>query len=95
MSTSTQSKLIDIEGISSTGVVEHFPSILKSVEIMAAQKGKTRHEALGELLKVNAPRLSPLVVYILVTRLKDPNSSLRARIVETLANVLRPTNYCR
>ncbi len=94
MSTSTQSKLIDIEGISSTGVVEHFLSIRKAVENMAAQKGKTHHEAIDELLKVNTPRLLPLVAYILATSLKKPDLSLRARLVETLANVLRPTNHC-
>jgi hypothetical protein len=74
--------------------VEHFPSIGKDVENMAAQKGKTSHEALDELQKVNAPRLSPLGAYILATRLNDPDLSLRTRIVETLANVLRPTNHC-
>jgi len=89
LSTQIQSKRIGIEGISSTGVGEHFSSLWKSVENMAAQKSKTRHEALDELLKVNAPRLSPLVAYILASRLKDPDLSIRARIVETLANVLR------
>ncbi len=89
MATPTQLKLIDFEHEISTGNVELFPSVWQATENLAAQEEKTRRLALDELLQLGAPRLSPLVAYNIATRLRDPVLSFRARIVESLANLLR------
>jgi len=85
----TQPDLFYIEDDTSLGSVELFPAVWQAAEKLTSNKEQDRHTALDELLKLNAPRFSPLVVYILVTRLRDSNLNLRARIVEALANVLR------
>lgn len=89
MATPTQLKLIDFELEISTGNVELFPSVWQATENLAAQKEITRNLALDELLRLGAPRYSPLVAYNLATRLRDPVLSFRSRIVESLANLLR------
>jgi hypothetical protein len=50
---------------------------------------KARHKALDELLQSGAPRVSPLVAYVLSTRLFDPEIEFRKRVVEALANLMR------
>lgn len=89
MATPTQLKLIDFEQEISTGNVELFPSVWRATENLAAQEERTRGLALDELLKLGAPRISPLVAYNLAARLRDPVLSFRSRIVESLANLLR------
>lgn len=69
--------------------MELFPAVWQAAEKLAAARDDTRHHALDELLKLGAPRFSPLVAYVMATRLSDPNLSFRARIIEALANVLR------
>ena len=85
----TQLKLIDFENDVSTGWVELFPAVWKATEDLAAQEEKTRQAALDDLLKFDVLRLSPLVAYVLATRLRDPVLSFRTRVVEALANLLR------
>ena len=94
MATPTQLKLIDFEHEISTGNVELFPSVWQATENLAAQEERTRHLALDELLKLGAPRLSPLVAYNVATRLRDPVLSFRSRIVESLANLQELTLAC-
>jgi hypothetical protein len=89
LDTQTQPNLFIIEDNSSIGSVELFPAIWQAAEKITSTDEKVRYAALDELLKLNAPRFSPLVVYILATRLRDSNLAFRARIIETLANVLR------
>jgi hypothetical protein len=89
LETQTQPYLFFIEDDTSLASVELFPAVWKAAEKLTSNKEQERHTALDELLKLNAPRFSPLVVYILVTRLCDSNLPLRARIVEALANVLQ------
>jgi len=85
----TQPKLFLINGETSNAAVELFPLVWQAVEKLVSKKEETRHTALDELFSLNAPRFSPLVVYILATRLRDPSLSIRARVIEALANVLR------
>jgi hypothetical protein len=84
-----QSKLFIIEGEVSSGTLELFPTVWQAAENLASKGEDIRHAALDELLSLNALRFSPLVVYITATRLRDPSLTLRARVIESLANVLR------
>jgi hypothetical protein len=74
----------------STGVVELFPAVWSALEDLAGPGNASRQSALDRLLDLGAPRLSPLVAYLLATRLTDPDLSLRCRIVRALGQVLSP-----
>ena len=78
-----------IEDDTSFSSVELFPAVWQAAENLISNNEQARHTALDGLLKLGAPRFSPLVVYILATRLRDSSLSIRARIIEALANVLR------
>jgi hypothetical protein len=87
--TQAQPNLFYFEDDTSLGTVELFPAVWQAAENLTSNKEQARHTALDELLKLNAPRFSPLVVYVLATRLRDSSLPFRARIIEALANVLR------
>ena len=74
----------------SAGVVELFPTVWSAMEELAGPGNASRLSALDRLIDLNAPRLSPLVAYLLVTRLVDPDLSLRCRVVKALGDVLSP-----
>jgi HEAT repeat protein len=74
----------------SRGNVELFPAVWSAVEDLTLSDPKIRWSALDRLLELNAPRFSPVVAYILVTRLAEPDLALRARIVQALGEVLIP-----
>jgi HEAT repeat protein len=74
----------------STGSVELFPAVWVAVEDLTMADAEIRHRALDRLLELNAPRFSPIVAYLLTTRLTDPDLKLRARMVNTLGEILAP-----
>jgi hypothetical protein len=74
----------------SQGNVELFPAVWSAVEDLTLSDPKVRWDALERLLQLNAQRFSPIVDYILVTRLAEPDLRLRARIVQALGEVLVP-----
>lgn len=74
----------------SQGNVELFPAVWSAVEDLTLPDPKIRWNALERLLQLNAQRFSPIVAYILVTRLAEPDLKLRARIVQALGEVLVP-----
>jgi HEAT repeat protein len=74
----------------SLGTIELFPSVWNALEDLTKDDLNLRRVALGELIELDAPRYSPVVSYILVTRVTEPNIELRARIIETLGEVLLP-----
>ncbi len=83
-----QPVLFEFAQTTSTGAMELFPAVWNAVEALAAPEAAARHAALDRLLELRAPRLSPLVAYSLVTRLTDPDITLRGRVVQTLGEVL-------
>ncbi|MBW8010530.1 MAG: hypothetical protein FVQ83_04700 [Chloroflexi bacterium] len=90
MTTHTQPQLLFVEGETSTGSMELFPSVWSAAENLSASSSHLRHEAIDQLEEMGAPRLSPLIAYLFATRLTDEDLSLRARVVESLGNVLNP-----
>lgn len=74
----------------STGQFEIFPAVWVAIEDLILPDAEIRHRALDRLLQLNAPRFSPIVAYILATRLTDPDIKLRARIVRALSEILMP-----
>jgi HEAT repeat protein len=74
----------------SKGSVELFPAVWSAVEDLTLSDPKVRWDALERLLQLNAHRFSPIVAYILVTRLAEPELALRARIVQAVGEILVP-----
>lgn len=83
-----QPLLFDLE--ESTAKIELFPTVWVAAEGLTSPDASVRHEALGELMKLNAPRFSPLVAYLLASRLTDPEIHFRAQIVKSLGDILSP-----
>jgi hypothetical protein len=79
----------------STGALELFPAVWSAVEDLASQDVQTRLSALDRLNELHAPRFSPLVAYFIATRIIDPDLTLRAKVVRTLGEVLKPDDQGR
>ncbi|HAY85608.1 MAG TPA: hypothetical protein DCY42_12015 [Chloroflexi bacterium] len=87
--TQTQPQLISLDFPEALASLELFPGVWKAAEMLGSLDVKMRHHAMDELLRTDAPRISPLIAYLVATRLLDSDLSLRTRIVEALANVMR------
>ena len=74
----------------SIGTIELFPSVWSALEDLTTDDINTQNAALDELVQINAARFSPVVSYLLVTRIVEPNIELRGRIIQTLGEVLLP-----
>lgn len=70
--------------------VELFPEVWGAAEKLISPELHLRWEGLEGLLESNAPRFSPLILYLLCTRIVEPDIDLRARIIEALGDVTQP-----
>jgi hypothetical protein len=71
-----------------TGAVELFPAVWNAAEDLVAPEAVFRREALNRLVQMNAPRLSPLVAYLVATRLSDPDLEMRCQAAQVLGSLL-------
>lgn len=71
-----------------TGAVELFPAVWSAAEDLVSPDLPRRLKGLEKLLELNAPRLSPLITYLLATRILDTDINLRVRIVKALGELL-------
>lgn len=90
MSDLAQPPLFDFSGDTTIGALELFPMVWSALEGMTSPDVIQRNQSLDKLLEINAPRLSPLVAYILVTYLQDADVGFRARVIEALVDILTP-----
>jgi hypothetical protein len=74
----------------SFGTIELFPSVWSALEDLTKAEEGLRLKALEKLIELDAPRFSPVVSYILATRISESILEIRARIVESLGKVLSP-----
>jgi hypothetical protein len=72
----------------SVGNIELFPTVWTALEQFLSMDVSVRRQGLMQLRDLKAPRYSPLVAYVLLTRLTDPDISMRAEIVRLLGEVL-------
>lgn len=72
-----------------TGAVELFPAVWSAAEDLVSPEYARRLDGLDKLLELNAPRLSPLITYLLATRIMDSDINLRVRIVQALGELLK------
>ena len=82
----SQLPLFDV-GDSTVGLLELFPMVWSAAENLSSPDSQHRLVALEYLSKSGAVRLSPLIAYILYTRITDPDLEIRSKVVEILGNV--------
>ena len=85
----TQPRLFSL-GEASSGIAELFPEIWSATEDLSNPNPSVRRLALEYLEGSGAARISPLVVYIIATRLDDSDLEVRMRVVKILGEVLAP-----
>ncbi len=85
----SQPFLFDFTQVSS-GAVELFPAVWGALEDLAAPEAAQRQSGLNKLVELGAPRLSPLVAYMLSTRLVDKDLPFRCKVASVLGGVLVP-----
>lgn len=76
--------------LESTGNVELFPAVWSAAESLCKPDLRERQKGLDRLLELNAPRFSPLVAYLLTTRLTDNELQFRVRVVRALGDLFFP-----
>ena len=85
----TQPRLFGPETTSS-GTAELFPAIWNAAEDLSNPIPSVRKLALECLEYTGAARISPLVSYLIATRLNDPDLELRSQVVRILGEALAP-----
>jgi hypothetical protein len=70
--------------------LELFPAVWGAAEELISPQSKKRSEALEHIIALNAHRLSPLVAYVLSTRIRDEDLDVRYQVVEALGQALHP-----
>jgi HEAT repeat protein len=82
----SQLPLFDVDD-NTVGLLELFPMVWSAAENLSSPDSQHRLVALEYLCKSGAVRLSPLIAYILYTRITDPDLEIRSKVVEVLGNV--------
>jgi hypothetical protein len=77
-------------GDSSASALELFPATWAAAEALASPDLAARRAGLDRLVELGAPRYSPLVAYLIATRLLEPDLALREQVIAVLAGVLTP-----
>jgi hypothetical protein len=72
----------------SSGLLELFPAVWSAAEGLTSPDIHVRNTSLDRLLELGAPRLSPLISYLLATRIIEPDLPLRCRIIQALGELL-------
>jgi len=77
-------------GNTSSGTLELMPKLWFAAEALSSPNGADRRAGLSVIIDKKGARLSPLLSYLVFTRLSDPDLAIRKSIVEALADVLGP-----
>jgi len=73
-----------------TGALEFFPEVWSAVEKLTSPDLLVRRDALDRLVVLDAARLSPLVAYVVATRIFEPDIALRYKVINLLGKILSP-----
>jgi len=73
----------------STDALELFPAVWSATQALTARQSAQRRAGLEQLGELGAARVSPLVAYVLVTRISEPLVALRAEVVRELGKIFR------
>ncbi|MEA3349206.1 MAG: hypothetical protein U9Q82_01140 [Chloroflexota bacterium] len=64
----------------------------QALEQIASPETSQRYQGLDILLELEVPTRSPLVAYVLATRLTDPDINFRASVIKTLGKIIAPAS---
>jgi len=70
------------------GALELFPALWFAAEELTSPDPSTRQGAVDRLVDLDAPKLSPLIGYLLATRIIDSDIEIRQQIVGILGGLL-------
>ncbi len=73
-------------------VSDHLPEVWEALESLTVPDPARRHQSLDRLLEMDVLRVSPLVAYVLATRISDPEIDLRFRVVQAIGDILTPSD---
>lgn len=73
----------------SSEALELVPEIWKAAERITSPVDHEREQGLSELISLNVCHQSPLIAYLLATRLTDPNLEIRFHVLQILGDILR------
>jgi len=82
-----QPNLLDLPE-SAVGEAELFPGAWIAMERLTKSNLEERITGFHQLMELDVHRVSPLVAYVLATRLEDPDIDLRAKVVGALGGLL-------
>lgn len=68
--------------------LEFYPAVWSSAEMLTASDPQIRRMGLQELNDTEAARYSPLIVYLLITLLTDPDVQFRCQVIQSLARIM-------
>lgn len=73
-----------------SGALEFFPEVWGAAEKLTSPDVLERRDALDRLIVLDAPRLSPLVAYLVANRIFDSDLELRYKAIDVLGKILSP-----
>jgi len=73
-----------------SGALEFFPEVWGAAEKLTSPDVLERRDALDRLIVLDAPRLSPLVAYLVANRIFDSDLELRYKAIDVLGKILNP-----
>jgi HEAT repeat protein len=73
-----------------SGSLEFFPEVWGAAEKLTSPDVLERRDALDRLIVLDAPRLSPLVAYLVANRIFDSDLELRNKAIDVLGKILSP-----
>jgi hypothetical protein len=74
-----------------TRISEALPDLWEALEAFTSSDINSRRAGLDRLITLDVIHQSPMVAYILATRLDEPDLSLRTRVVMVLGDLLQPS----
>jgi hypothetical protein len=86
--TDTRQPLLFHLGEASAQGLEFYPAVWSAAEALTASDPLVRQMGLEELEETQAARYSPLIVYLLITMLTDPDIDLRCKVIHCLTRVI-------
>jgi hypothetical protein len=81
-----------IYGESTENLLEVMPVVWNATELLTAPDPVTRNHAIDAILELGVQKVSPLVAYMLATKLSDPEINIRRRVVYILGDLLMDTS---
>lgn len=90
MAIQNQLDFTEMLGQASKGEMELFPAVWMALEALTSPVVETRRSGIEELVRLNAPRFSSLVAYVLATRISDPDIAIRIEVIQALGEILSP-----